>query len=117
MKTEKWITILAVALSFMASTSLAATGLPRHHGDVTEDGFVGTDDLVQVLSKWGTAGPQATWDMGDCAPYNGGVNPGDDFVGSDDYVEVLTYWGTPEPATLGLLSIPALAIVLRCRRR
>ena len=120
MKTEKWTTILTVAvlLSILPSATWAATSLPHHPGDVTADGFVGTDDLVQVLSKWGTAGPQATWDMGDCAPYNQGVNPGDDFVGSDDYVEVLTYWGTsalPEPATLALLLIGGLAGLRRRR--
>ena len=86
--------------------------------DATEDGFVGADDLVAILTNWGASGPGVTWDMGDVAPYP----EGDDFVGADDYVEVLTYWGTnyfgepvPEPATLSLLLLGGLALVRRRR--
>ena len=117
MKMEKWMIILTVAgaLNLLAATAWGNAGLLHNPGDVTEDGFVGSDDLIQVLTNWGATGPQVTWEMGDCAPYYGGINPGDDFIGSDDYVEVLTYWGTPEPATLGVLALGALAALIRRR--
>ena len=90
----------------------------KNRGDVTGDGFVGADDLVQILSHWGESGPAVTWADGDCAPYPGG----DDFVGADDYVEVLSMWGTsypaeptPEPATLGLLLLGGLLAFKRRR--
>ena len=93
---------------------------PKNRGDVTEDDFVGADDLVRILTHWGESG-SVPWENGDCAPYGDGSAPGDDFVGADDYVEVLTYWGTdysspeptPEPATLGLLLIGGLALIRR----
>ena len=97
-------------------------GLPTPHnrGDVTEDNFVGADDLVAILTNWGASGAGVTWAMGDCAPWGDGSNPGDDFVGADDYVEVLTNWGAdyptepvPEPATLGLLLLGGLAELRR----
>ena len=90
----------------------------KNRGDVTGDGFVGADDLVQILSHWGESGPAVSWLDGDCAPYP----IGDDFVGADDYVEVLSMWGTsypaeptPEPATLGLLLLGGLAMLRRRR--
>ena len=93
---------------------------PKNRGDVTEDDFVGADDLVRILTHWGESG-SVPWENGDCAPYGDGSAPGDDFVGADDYVEVLTYWGTdystpepaPEPATLLVLGIGALALIRR----
>ena len=96
--------------------------VPKNRGDVTEDDFVGADDLVRILTHWGESG-SVPWENGDCAPYGDGSAPGDDFVGADDYVEVLTYWGTdysspepaPEPATLVLLLVSSLA-VLKNRR-
>ena len=92
---------------------------PKDRADANEDGFVGADDLVTILTHWGQSG--VTWNQGDITPYNDGINTGDDFIGADDYVEVLTYWGTsygpgepiPEPATLvliifaGLLALPS----------
>ena len=94
---------------------------PKDRGDVTEDLFVGADDLVRILSHWGESGAGVEWSTGDCAPYNDGITTGDQFVGADDYVEVLTYWGTdysspepaPEPATLGLLSLSSLVALKR----
>ena len=91
-----------------------------NRGDVTEDDFVGADDLVRILTHWGESG-SVPWENGDCAPYGDGSAPGDDFVGADDYVEVLTYWGTdysspeptPEPATLGLLLIGGVLVLRR----
>ena len=95
---------------------VSETSFPKDRGDVTEDGFVGSDDLVRILTNWGASGPAVTWDMGDCAPYNDGINTGDHFIGSDDYVEVLTFWGAsyppepvPEPAALSLLLLATLA--------
>ena len=92
----------------------------QNRGDVTEDLFVGADDLVQILSNWGASGAGATWNMGDIAPYGDGTNPGDDFVGADDYVEVLTFWGVsyppepiPEPAVFSLLLLGGLALLRR----
>ena len=95
-------------------------GPVRNRGDVTGEGFVGADDLVQILTNWGDTG-DVPWEDGDIAPYGDGSNPGDDFIGADDYVEVLTYWGTdytgsepvPEPAALVLLLIGSLALVTR----
>ena len=92
-----------------------------NRGDVTEDDFVGADDLVRILTHWGESGAGVTWADGDCAPYGDGSAPGDDFIGADDYVEVLTYWGSdystpepaPEPATIGLLVIGGLALLHR----
>ena len=97
---------------------------PKNRGDVTEDLFVGADDLVRILTHWGESGAGVTWGDGDCAPYGDGITTGDQFVGADDYVEVLSMWGTsypaeptptPEPATLGLLVIGGLALVLKRR--
>ena len=103
----------------------AATSPPtQNRGDVTEDLFVGADDLVRILTHWGESG-SVPWENGDIAPYGDGTNPGDDFVGADDYVEVLTYWGTtyppepgeavPEPATLGVLLLGGLMGIVRRR--
>ena len=94
-----------------------------NRGDVTEDDFVGADDLVRILTHWGESG-SVPWENGDCAPYGDGSAPGDDFVGADDYVEVLTYWGTdysapepaPEPATMLVLLAGAGLAVARRRR-
>ena len=95
---------------------------PKNRGDVTEDLFVGADDLVRILTHWGESGPAVTWSDGDCAPYGDGITTGDQFVGADDYVEVLSMWGTsypaeptptPEPATLGLLLLGGLAMLRR----
>ena len=95
---------------------------PKNRGDVTEDLFVGADDLVRILTHWGESGPAVTWGDGDCAPYGDGITTGDQFVGADDYVEVLSMWGTsypaeptptPEPATLGLLLLGGLLAIVR----
>ena len=85
-------------------------------GDVSGDGFVGGDDLTEILTHWGQFG--MTREQGD-------LN-GDFFVGGDDYGEVLANWGegtpppplaiaTPEPATLGLLLVGGLALLRRKR--
>ena len=95
---------------------------PKNRGDVTEDLFVGADDLVRILTHWGESGAEVTWGDGDCAPYGDGIDTGDQFVGADDYVEVLSMWGTsypaeptptPEPTTLGLLLLGGLLAVRR----
>lgn len=92
-------------------TTLYAEAMP---GDANCDRFVGSDDLVRILTNWGANGPDVGWDMGDVAPYP----DGDDFIGADDYVEVLTQWGSgapleviPEPAALILLGIGASAML------
>lgn len=95
---------------------------PKNRGDVNEDGFVGADDLVTILTYWGQSG--VTWSKGDIIPYNDGIDTGDDFVGADDYVEVLTFWGTsydtgepiPEPATLALIILGGALALLPSRR-
>ena len=117
-----WISgSLNYASGFRGFVALSGEGpAPKNRGDVTEDDFVGADDLVRILTHWGESG-SVPWENGDCAPYGDGSAPGDDFVGADDYVEVLTYWGTdysspepaPEPATLGLLLLGGLAMLRR----
>ena len=102
-------------------TPLSGDPVPKNPGDAMEDGFVGADDLVRILSNWGQT--DVAWSDGDVSPYNDGFNTGDNFVGADDYVAVLTVWGTdynssepiPEPATLGLLVLAA-SVFLRRRR-
>ena len=84
---------------------------PHNRGDVDDNGFVGADDLVTILTNWAQSGG-VTWPQGDISPYNDGINTGDDFIGADDYVDVLTYWATgylspepiPEPSSLGFLA-------------
>ena len=102
----------------------AGSPAPKNRGDVTEDLFVGADDLVRILTHWGESGAGVTWSDGDCAPYGDGITTGDQFVGADDYVEVLSMWGTsypaeptptPEPATLGLMLLGGLAGLIRRR--
>ena len=95
-------------------------------GDVTGDGFVGSDDLVQILTSWGASGG-VTWRDGDISPYGDGVNTGDGFIGVDDYVDVLTYWGTsgnppvpnhaPEPVTVFGVCIGLAGLAGYARRR
>jgi len=100
-----------------------AAAMPKNRGDVTEDLFVGADDLVRILSHWGESGAGVTWGDGDCAPYNDGITTGDQFVGADDYVEVLTYWGTdystpepaPEPASLLIVAVGFCSALVRRR--
>ena len=82
-------------------------------GDLTEDGFVGQDDLDFVLGEWG-AHP----------PTDPRADPSrDNFVGQNDLDIVLHDWGlgtlppsVPEPATLSLLSLGGLAVMGRKRR-
>jgi len=86
-------------------------------GDMNNDGFVGIDDLNNVLSNWNASAPAPNSPPGD-------VN-GDGFVGIDDLNWVLSNWnnGTPpaedaaipEPAMLALLSLGALATFGRRR--
>ena len=61
------------------------SGLP---GDVDNDGFVGAEDLVTILSYWGQSG--RGWEQGDLT--------GEGFVGAEDYVVVLSNWGSSAPA-------------------
>ena len=82
-------------------------------GDVNGDGFVGSDDLVTVLTYWGQTG--ATREQGDLT--------GDGFVGSDDYIEVLGHWGSgnvppessavPEPSTMAVSLIGGMCLLHR----
>ena len=90
----------------------AVTDLFAARGDVNEDGFVGGDDLTEILTNWGLSG---------MTRQDGDLN-NDGFIGGDDYTEVLTYWGTgtqpvltgvPEPATLALLVLGGLAMLRR----
>ena len=71
-------------------------------GDVTEDGFVGGDDLSIILTNWGQSG---------MARYQGDLT-GDGFIGGDDYTEVLTYWGTGTPLVAALASVPEPTVLL-----
>ena len=109
-------------MSFKTLYEDVAPPTPKNRGDVTEDLFVGADDLVRILTHWGESGAGVTWGDGDCAPYGDGITTGDQFVGADDYVEVLSMWGTsypaeptptPEPATLGLLLLGGLIGIVR----
>jgi hypothetical protein len=53
--------------------------------DVTRDGFVDVDDLVEVIVSWGPcAGCQADID-------------GNGVVGVQDLVRVIVHWGMCEP--------------------
>lgn len=83
-------------------------------GDVTENGFVGAEDLVCILSNWGLSG--ATRLQGDLTD--------DGFVGSEDYVIVLSFWGNsspaepiPEPGSLLTLIAGAVALAGGKKRR
>ena len=110
---------------YIRITNGAGAPTPKNRGDVTEDGFVGADDLVRILSNWGESGAGVTWAMGDVAPYNDGINTGDQFIGADDYVEVLTFWGTnyggpeptPEPTTILIVGLGACLALLKRRMK
>ena len=94
----------------------AVTDLFAARGDINEDGFVGGDDLTEILTHWGESG---------MSRQDGDLN-NDGFIGGDDYTEALTYWGTgrapqplttaiPEPTTLSRLLLGGL-VLLRRRR-
>ena len=63
--------------------SIEGTSLP---GDVSNDGFVGVDDLLIVIADWSCSGSL-------CA---GDVN-GDLVVNVNDLLLVINYWGTGTP--------------------
>ncbi len=86
--------------------------LPFACHDIGDDGFIGSEELLVVISTWGQSVTPCT--LGDFS--------GDGFVGGDDYTIILTGWGTgvppepstiPDPATLGLLLLGGLALLRR----
>lgn len=88
-------------------------------GDLTEDGFVGIEDLDLILANWEQAGITA----GD---HTRGDANNDGLVNADDLALVQGNWGyllpgftagaVPEPATLAMLGLMGL-ITTRRRRR
>ena len=89
---------------------------PSLLGDITDDGFVGSDDLQLVLLEWGHTPPQF-FPMADVTD--------DGFVGSGDLNPVLNDWGkmvgagvtgVPEPATIAL-TLLGLLVILAVRYR
>lgn len=90
-------------------------GLSALQGDLDGDGFVGITDLNIVLSNWNQNVAAGDPLVGDPS--------GDGFVGIEDLNQVLGNWnaGTPpqaanavpEPATLGLLTLGATAMIRR----
>ncbi len=88
-------------------------------GDLTEDGFVGIDDLDLILANWEQAGIAA----GD---HTRGDANNDGLVNADDLALVQANWGyllpgftpgaVPEPATLTMLGLMGLLTTRRRRR-
>jgi hypothetical protein len=88
---------------------------PLVYGDLDGDGFVGQDDLNEVLAQWGEE-----VGLGYRADYNS-----DGFIGQDDLNVVLAAWGSgslptfatvPEPSTWALCVI-AVMVLWPGRRR
>lgn len=54
-------------------------------GDVTNNGTVNTDDLIEIITQWGP-----------CAGCSGDVAPcgGNGFINTDDLIAVITTWGS-----------------------
>ena len=89
-------------------------------GDLSDDGFVGQDDLNLVLANWGQTTP----------PGDPDADPsGDGFVGQVDLATVLGHWGqgtppavgslltaVPEPPALWLVAIAGAGLMPFCRR-
>ena len=59
---------------------------PFRLGDLNNDGFVGVDDFIGILTAWGPC-PDP------CPPFCLGDLNGDCIVGVDDFILVLTNWG------------------------
>jgi hypothetical protein len=109
------LAIWGSTLSASDIASLAGVSIVLQ-GDLDSDGFVGITDLNIVLGAWNQNVSAGDLSQGDPS--------GDGFVGIEDLNVVLGNWnaGTPpsassvpEPATLGLTSIAALALLRRRR--
>ena len=84
-------------------------------GDVNGDGFIGGADLAIILTNWGmSSARRIDGDLDDSG-----------IVGGGDYTQVLSNWGNgtlpteptavPEPTVMLVLTVGALAGLIRCR--
>ncbi len=113
---QKWIQYVWVdddpGSSATTEIDAFADVAPSLAGDLSDDGFIGQDDLDIVLGEWGdTVVPSSQADPS-----------GDGFVGQGDLDIVLADWGEgesqkiPEPASASLLLLGALAMLRRRKR-
>ncbi len=67
-------------------------------GDLSNDGFVGLNDLDILLLNWNTNVTAGAWNMGDPS--------GDGFVGLDDLDIILINWNNGTPPAIDSVNIP-----------